>query len=315
MRRLLQMIPVVLSVVCINFVLIQLAPGDAAIFLAGREADPAYIEAIRHQYGLDLPILTQFVRYLGQLLQGNFGRSFISGRPVLVVIGERIGPTLLLVFAGVGVAAVLGTILGAQAARRMGTPYDTTMSLLSIVSYAIPVFWLGLMLILFFGIKLRWLPTSGMRSVLPLRSALDRAIDVVRHLILPAVTLGVAYLGQYIRLSRSSVAEVMKEDFITTARAIGYDENTIFIKHALRNALLPVVTIAGLHLGFIFAGATLTETVFAWPGMGRLIYDAILGRDFPLLMGCYTIMAVSVVLATLATDVLYAYLDPRVTYR
>jgi len=308
------LIPVVFSVVLINFLLIQAAPGDAATYLAGREANPEFIESLRHAYGLDKPVMTQFALYIGQVARGNLGRSLVYGEPVMTIILRRLPATILLIFFGMGVAAVIGTLLGAQAARRIGTKTDAAISLTGIVLYSVPVFWLGLLLILLFAVNLHWFPSLGIHSLTVGKDFLSRTIDVLYHLVLPATTLGLIYTGEYIRLARASVAEVLGEDFITTSRAIGYDGRTIFLKHALRNALLPVVTIAGLQLGFVFAGATLTETVFAWPGMGRLLYDAILARDYPLLLGAYLMMAVTVVLANLLTDLLYAYLDPRVTY-
>jgi len=313
-RRLLQIIPVVFSVILINFLLIQAAPGDAATYLAGREADPAFIESLRHAYGLDKPVMTQFFLYLGQVATGHLGRSFVYGEPVMTVILRRLPATILLIFFGMGVAAVIGTLLGAQAARRLGTGTDAAISLTGIALYSIPVFWLGLLLIMVFAVNLRWFPSLGIHSVTVSKDFISQTVDLLHHLILPATTLGLIYTGEYIRLSRASVAEVLGEDFITTSRAVGYDGKTIFLKHALRNALLPVVTIAGLQLGFVFAGATLTETVFAWPGMGRLLFDAILARDYPLLLGAYFIISITVVLANLLTDLLYAYLDPRVTY-
>ncbi len=313
-RRLLQMIPVVFSVILINFLLIQAAPGDAATYLAGREAGPEYIDALRHTYGLDKPVMTQFAIYSGQVLRGNLGRSLVYGEPVMTVILRRLPATILLVLFGMGVAAVIGTLLGAHAARKIGTTTDAVISLGGIALYSVPVFWAGLLLILVFAVRLGWFPSMGIHSLTAPRDFISQTVDMFYHLILPATALGVIYVGEYIRLSRASVAEVLGEDFITTSRAIGYDGNTIFLKHALRNGLLPVVTVAGLQLGFVFAGATLTETVFAWPGMGRLLFDAILARDYPLLLGAYLMMSVTVVLANLLTDLLYAYLDPRVTY-
>jgi peptide/nickel transport system permease protein len=313
-RRLLQVIPVVFAVILINFLLIQAAPGDAATYLAGRETTPEYIAALRHAYGLDKPVMTQFFIYVGQVVRGNLGRSLVYGEPVMTIILRRLPATLLLVLLGMGVAAIIGTLLGAHAARKLGTATDTVISLGGIILYSIPIFWAGLLLILVFAVNLRWFPTMGIHSLNIARDWFSQTVDMIYHVILPATALGIVYVGQYIRLSRASVAEVLGEDFITTSRAIGYDGKTIFLKHALRNALLPVITIAGLQLGFVFAGATLTETVFAWPGMGRLLYTAILARDYPLLLGAYLIMSVTVVLANLLTDLLYAYLDPRVTY-
>ncbi len=314
LRRLLQLVPVVLTVLAINFVLIHAAPGDPAVYLAGEDPNPQYIASIRHAYGLDRPLWQQFIVYIGRVLQGDLGRSHMNNRMVLDLIKERLPATLFLIITAYGLSAIIGTLLGGLAAKRPGSWADTAISTGGILGHSVPVFWLGLMMIALFAVKLDWLPTSGLRSVEMPRSLWAQGLVYAKHLILPAATLALTNVGQYIRLSRASVVEVMEEDFITTARGVGYPENTIFLRHALRNALLPVVTIAGLQLGAAFAGATLTETVFAWPGLGRLMFESIMSRDYPLLMGSYLILATTVVLANMLTDIVYAYLDPRVAY-
>jgi peptide/nickel transport system permease protein len=314
-RRLLQMIPVILAVVLLTFALLQLAPGDVATLMAGEDADPQVIAAIRERYRLDAPVLDQFVAYIGSVLQGDLGTSIRYGQPVLDVILSRAPATLLLVGTALLAATFLGTTVGALLARRIGSRTDAIASFLAIGAFSVPVFWLGLMLILVFAVNLQWLPSSGMTSALAPRDPIGRALDLLAHLVLPGITLATVWFGQYLRLSRSSVASVLGEDYIAAARAAGFSERRILLHHALRNALLPVITVFGLQLGVVLAGAVLTETVFSWPGLGRLIYDAILARDVPLIVGSYLVMSVMVAVASLVTDLAYARLDPRVELR
>ena len=310
--RFLQLIPVIFIVIFINFLLIHLAPGDVAITLAGEDADPVYIENVREIYGLNKPFHEQLLIYLGQVLQGDLGLSFISRQPVLHEILERVPATLLLVGTSLIVAIVIGTTLGTLVAQRPGSLIDSILSSAAVAAYSIPVFWLGLMLVLFFGVYLKWFPISGMYSLLVPKEGFDRVLDIAKHLVLPSIALSSVWIGQYLRLSRTSVAEVYNEHYIVTVKAIGFSSNTILLHYALRNALLPIVTIFGLQLGLALTGAVLTETVFSWPGLGRLIYDAILARDTPIIMGAYIVMSICVALASLITDLLYAVLDPRV---
>lgn len=313
--RLIQLIPLILVVIVINFVLMHLAPGDVASTLAGEDVDPDYLNHIRALYGLDQPILVQLLNYLGQVLQGDLGFSFRSREPVIDVIMSRAPATLLLVGTSLLIGSVAGTAIGTLLARRPGSVVDTTISTIAVAIYSVPVFWLGLMLILLFGVQLRWLPTSGMVSLVPASSTLGHVWDVAYHMILPAAALSSIWMGQYLRLARTSVAQVMGESYITTVRAVGFPERTVLLHYALRNALLPVVTMFGLQMGLVLAGAVLTETVFAWPGLGRLIYEAILARDIPVIMGAYVVMSITVALASLLTDLAYAALDPRVQLR
>ena len=310
--RFLQLIPVIFIVIFINFLLIHLAPGDVAITLAGEDADPVYIENIREIYGLNKPFHEQLLIYLGQVLQGDLGISFVSRQPVLHEILERVPATLLLVGTSLIIAIIIGTTLGTLVAQRPGSLIDSILSSLAVAAYSIPVFWLGLMLVLFFGVYLKWFPISGMYSLLIPKEGFDRVLDIAKHLVLPSIALSSVWIGQYLRLSRTSVAEVYNEHYIVTVKAIGFSSNTILLHYALRNALLPIVTIFGLQLGLALTGAVLTETVFSWPGLGRLIYDAILSRDTPIIMGAYIVMSICVALASLITDLLYAVLDPRV---
>lgn len=314
-RRLAQLVPVLLAIVVIEFALIHLAPGDVARIMAGENQDPAYIEAVRQRLGLDQPLPIQFLTYLLGLLQGNLGDSFTYGRPVASVIAERVPATLLLLGTSVVLAAVLGTAAGTLLSRRVGTRIDTFASLIAVGFYSIPVFWLGLVLILVFGVWLRVLPTSGMMSPGGSTGPLGTPGDIAAHLILPVFALGTVFFGQYLRLARTTVREALREDYVTAARAAGFSERTIVFRHALPNALLPIVTVFGLHMGLVLAGAILTETVFSWPGLGTLLYQAILARDIPLVTGTYFVVGVTVLLASFLTDLVYAWLDPRVEYR
>jgi peptide/nickel transport system permease protein len=307
------MVPVLVLVVILEFLLVHAAPGDVAQIMAGQNQDPSYIEAVRHRFGLDQPLWNQFVIYSGLLAHGDLGTSYTYGLPVTQVLWSRTPPTLALVGTSLILASALGTLLGALVSRRPGSLGDGVTTVLAVASYSIPVFWLGLMLVLVFGVWLQWLPTSGLIGTEE-TSGWNRVADMAIHMILPTITLTAIFFGQYVRLARSAVLEVLSADYITAARAIGLSERTVMLRHALRNALLPVVTLLGLQLGVVPAGAVLTETVFSWPGLGRLVYDAVLARDIPLIIGAYLMMAVVVVAAALITDLVYAALDPRVVY-
>lgn len=311
-RRILQLIPMVLVVIVLNFLLMQLAPGDVAYIMAGEEPDPAYLAHVREQYGLDKPVLQQMFIYLGQIVQGDLGLSYRYRKPVIEVIGRYVGPTVLLMFTSLTISFVVGVVFGTLLARRRGSTTDVVGSVLAVALYSIPVFWLGLMLILFFSIRLGWFPFGGMRTILGPKEGLPALLDLLKHMALPALTLSTVWLGQYVRLARSSVVQVLNEDFITSVRAIGFGPRVILVRHALRNALLPVVSVFGLQLGLALSGAVLTETVFSWPGLGRMIYEGILARDTPVIMGAYIVLSICVAIASLLTDLVYVALDPRV---
>lgn len=299
----------------INFLLIHSAPGDPASALAGEGASQEFIDSLRLEYGLDEPLLSQLWTYLTTVARGDLGYSFGYRQPVITIILEKMPATLLLVLASQIPAIVFGTLLGAYSARHYPSRIDSAITGVSLSLYAVPIFWSGLLLILIFAVWLRWLPASGMFSLVVPSEGFGRWLDIGRHMLLPTTALFLYSLPQYVRLTRASVIEIMREDFITTARAIGYDENVVFFRHALRNALLPAVTVAGLSLSFVFAGALLTETVFGWPGMGRLMYEGVLKRDYPLLMGVFLVTSFVVLVVGILTDLLYAKLDPRVSYQ
>ncbi len=315
LRRILQLAPVVLVVVIVNFVLMHAAPGDVTHILVGENPDPEYQALMRQRFGLDRPVHEQLLVYLGRVFRGDLGDSYLMRRPVIQIIAERAGPTVILAGTSLLIAGVIGTLLGTLVSIRAGTTVDVAVSVVAVTSYSLPIFWLGLMLILAFSIYLSWFPATGMMTSMGPEGYWGQLLDRLHHLTLPVATLVIGGFGQYLRVARTSVLQVLNEDFITTARAIGFNRTAILVRHALRNASLPIVSMLGLQLGVALTGAVLTETVFAWPGLGRLVYEAILGRDTPLIMGAYIVMSILVALASLLTDLVYAILDPRVEYR
>lgn len=314
-RRLLQAIPLLVGVVVINFTIIQLAPGDPVTALIGDFPAPEeYVQQVRKEFDLDRSVPEQLLAYLGNLARGNLGFSFANRQPVLRVIAERIPATALLTLTALTFAALVGVALGVLAARRPYSWFDNLTSTVALVGFSLPVFWLAQILIIAFALWLGWLPAQGMESLRESRYGFARALDVGAHLILPALALSVRFLAINSRIARASMLEVLGRDFIATARAKGLPERRVLTRHALPNAMLPIVTIISYNFGFALAGSALVETVFAWPGIGRLLYDSIFARDYPVLMGIFLVVTVSVIIANLVTDVLYAHLDPRVSY-
>lgn len=312
-RQLLTIIPTILLSIVLNFILLHAAPGDPARIYAGMNtATEEQIEATRQDLGLDDSLPVQFWRYVEQLAHGNLGQSLAYRQPVLDLIMQRMPATLLLTLTSAIIAFVVGTFLGAIAARKPGSPTDVGLSFASYAFFAVPAFWLGLILIIIFASKLGWFPTSGMRNPRAEYTGLRDWLDVAWHLFLPALTLILVQIPIFFRITRSSVAEQQNEDYVTTFRATGMPQPRIFRKYALRNALLPTVTVFGLNLGYVVTGAALIEIIFAWPGIGRLALDAVFKRDYPLLLGIYLILAIAVSLAVLLTDIVYAFLDPRI---
>jgi peptide/nickel transport system permease protein len=315
-KRLLQAIPLIVFVMAINFVIIHAAPGDPITYLYGASAEVSaeQMQRLREQLGLTQPVYIQFVRYLGNLLRGDLGFSVINRKPVLELILERIPATVVLMSAAFVFSVIVGGLWGVISAIKARTPIDYLVTLVSLFGYSMPTFWLGLILILLFALHLGWFPTMGMVTLGSELSGLSGVLDVLHHLVLPTITLGTFYLATYARLTRSSMLEVLGQEFITTAWSKGLPGRAVYYKHALRNALLPVITIAGLQIGFMFTGAVLTETIFAWPGMGGLTYQAILQRDYALLMGLFLIVSVCVIVMNLVTDLVYTVVDPRIRY-
>jgi peptide/nickel transport system permease protein len=311
--RLLLAIPVVLGIVVLNFFLIHLAPGDAASVLAGESgaASPEYMEQLRHKFGLDRPLATQFGVYLLNMLHLDLGYSFRNDSPVGSLIVDRLWPTGLLMLTAFAAALLIGTLLGLVAATGRNSWRDAVISLVSLVAYATPGFWLGLMMIVVFAIRLGWLPTSGYDTVGADNEGWDEVWDVGRHLVMPAVALALFYLAVYARVMRASVLEQIGMDYVTTARAKGQTEARVMVGHVLRNALLPVVTMAGVQAGNLIGGSIVVETVFGWPGVGTLAFNALQSRDLNLLLGIFFVSACLVVVINLAVDLVYVCLDPR----
>lgn len=311
-RRLLAAVPLVLGVMAIAFTLIHLAPGDPIQALAGDGGDAAYYAAMRARYGLDRPLPEQFGRYALALLRGDLGYSFSYGQPVGRVIVGRLPATLLLTGTALALSTALGILLGVLTATRPHGALDNGVAVVTLTAYAMPVFWLGQLLVLLFAVRLGLLPVQGMISVREGYTGGRHLLDVARHLALPALTLALPQLALTARLTRTGMREALAEEYIATARAKGLAEWAVLRRHALRNALLPVVTALGGHVGVLLTGAALTETVFAWPGLGRLLLDAALKRDYPLLMAIFLLVSLVVVAANLLTDLVYTALDPRV---
>ena len=315
LRRLAQAAPLVLAILILTFVLIHLAPGDPIYALAGQSGDAAYYASMRARFGLDRPLGEQLLIYLWNAAHGDFGYSYTHSQPVLQVIGERVPATLVLMLSAFILSALLGVGLGVVAVRNYQRAPDHAITVGSLIGAALPAFWLGQVLVIVFAGGLGWFPVQGMTTARSTATGLDYVLDVLRHLVLPVATLTILQLTLITRLTRSGLLEGMAEEYVRTARAKGIPEPRVIARHVLPNALLPVVTLLGSHFGTLLTGAVLTEIIFAWPGLGRLLYDATLARDYPLLMGVFLVAAVSVILANLLTDLTYGLLDPRVRLR
>ena len=314
-RRLLQTIPSVLIVLMVNFCIVRFAPGDPAQLIAGEGATEAQVALISHSLGLDKPLPEQLVTYFQGILHGDLGYSYLQGRPVWDLVMERIPNTLMLVIAALFLAIAFGVTLGVIAANKPYSLLDNAVTVISLTSYAMPAFWIAQMLLLAFAIYLPIFPAGGMTNVRNTSSGWMYVIDVAWHAILPITTLTLVYIAEQFRLTRSRMLEVLSQDYITTARAKGVKERGVLFKHALRNALLPVVTITGLRMGTFFTGAILTEFVYGWPGVGRLMFDSVFSRDYPVILGCFAFISIFVIVGSLIIDLLYAELDPRIRYR
>jgi len=301
-------------VIVSNFILIHSAPGDPIAFLIGEYASPEYYEQVRRQYKLDRPIIAQLIPYLGNVLRGDLGFSYSYQKPVVAVIRDRFPPTLLLTGTAIALSSLFGILLGVVAATRPGSGLDAVTTAATIVGYSLPVFWLAQLLLLTFSVRLHWFPVQGMSSLRMDMGLFERLTDLARHLVLPVVSLTAFYLALVARLMRTKMIETLRSDYILTARAKGLRSATVLLRHALPNAILPVVTVIGYNFSLVFAGSVLTETVFAWPGMGLLIYDAVYARDYPLLLGSFVFIALSVVFFNFVTDIMYGVIDPRVRY-
>jgi peptide/nickel transport system permease protein len=302
-RRLVMMIPVLIGVTFIVFFIMSLTPGDPAAIILGDQASAETLALKRIELGLDKPLLVRYATYMGNLVKGDLGRSYRNQISVASQVWDKFPNTAILAIAGILVALLIGIPIGILSAKKQYTAMDNSAMVLSLVGVSMPNFWLGLLLSLFFALKLGWLPSQGMgRGFWPL----------LRSLILPALTLGTGAAATVVRMTRSSMLEVIRQDYISTARAKGITEKQITKKHMLKNALIPIVTAVGLQFGQLLGGAMLTETIFSWPGLGRLMVDSITSKDIPMVLGSVIFMAVMFSFVNLLVDILYAFLDPRI---
>lgn len=313
-RRVLQLLPTTAAILLVGFLLIHLAPGDPVLALAGENGDAEYYAFVRAKFGLDESLPTQLATYALNVLQGDLGTSYVQGRPVVDVIAERLPATLLLT----GTALVLSTLVGIAvgvftATRRRRWP-DVSVTLATLAMYAAPVFLVGQLFILVLALRLGWFPVQGMRDPRGAGTGLAQVLDVAHHLALPALALASQEVAAVSRLARVGLRDELARDHIRTARAKGVPEQAVVLKHALRRAMLPVVTVLGGRVGHLVAGAVIVEVVFGWPGLGRLLVTAMQSRDAPIVLGVFLLVAVTVVVANLLTDLVYAWLDPRVRF-
>jgi peptide/nickel transport system permease protein len=317
LRRVLQAIPVVIGVVILNFTLLHLAPGDPGLVFVGEAggATEETLKAVRQEFGLDQSLPEQLWIYGKKVLTGDLGFSYFQGKPVMELILDKIPATVLLILTAIFLAVTLGVLTGVIVAQRPSSLGSSFITVVSLFGFAMPVFWLGIMLILAFSLYLPIFPGHGMMTVGLSGGFWVVTKDIFHHLVLPTFTLAIIYIAQYSRLSRASMLEVINSDYVRTARAKGLSKRMVIYKHALRNAILPVLTVFGIQIGHLLAGAVLVETVFTWPGMGRLMFEGILRRDYPLIMGVLIFSSVLVIVANLITDLLYSVLDPRIRRR
>lgn len=314
LKKLLQAALTVLGVLILNYFLFRVMPGDPASMLSRNPRMSAEsIARINEMFGLDKPWYVQFSMYLGDLARGDLGVSFIFKKPVALIIWERIPATLLLTLVAELIAIAAGMFIGVVAAWRRGSALDVTALGFALVSYSMPTFWLGILLVAFFAGYLHVFPVSGLISpALVFASPLVKLGDMISHLVLPSLTLALVLMGEYALIMRNSMIDVLTEDYIVTARAKGLAEAEILKRHAVPNAMMPMVTIIAMSLGFTITGALQVETVFSWPGLGRLMYEALKGRDYPLLQGIFLVTSAAVVGANFIADIVYGYVDPRV---
>ena len=314
LRRLAQAVLAVAGIIAVTFVILHAAPGDPAVALAGEGADPAHLEALRRKFGLDRSLAQQLLAYAGNVVRGDLGTSLIHGRPVAEVIGGRLPATLLLMVTAMALSSAVGIGLGVVAARRPFGALDVAVTTTSLVGYATPVFWSAQVAVLVLGFRAGLFPIQGMTDARAAATGLGHTLDVAHHLALPAAVLAFSELALIARLTRAGLIQELGTDYVRTPRACGVRTGRVVTRHALPNALLPVVTIVGTRFGTLLSGAILVETVFAWPGLGQLLLSATRTRDYPVLLGLVLLVSLSVVVANLVTDLAYRVIDPRIRY-
>src|SRR6266478_4947242 len=315
-RRLLQAVPLILGVIVINFGLIHLAPGSFLELMTAENqvSDPATVELLRKTYGLEDPVWLQLVKYIWALLHFDFGFSYRQNMPVIDAIAINLPATLLLMISSITLAFAVGVAAGVVASMKVRTFWDSLVSVAAMFFFAAPSFWLGIMLIVLFAVKLGWLPVGGMATIGG-AGGVGGVLDILHHLILPTLALGLFYAAIYARVMRSSMLEVAQLDFVRTARAKGLSRTKVTISHVLRNALLPVVTILGVQMGTVLAGSVVIESVFSWPGIGSLLFDSVSSRNYPVVLGIMVLGSLVVIAANIAVDLVYMWLDPRIEIR
>jgi peptide/nickel transport system permease protein len=313
-RRLAQIIPLVLSVIVLNFTLIQLAPGSLFDVMTAEQqvTNPEMLEKLRHLYGVDQPAYIQLFKYIWSVVTLDFGFSYRQNAPVLDVILQQLPATVILMLAAIAIALLVGVTAGVLASVKVNTIWDNLISLGAVFFFAAPSFWLGIMMTVLFAVKLGWLPVGGMRSIGVEQNAIEATFDVMQHLVLPATALGLFYAATYARVMRASMLEIFRLDFVRTARAKGLSRTRVTIAHVLRNALLPVVTLLGLQLGTVLGGSVVIEAVFSWPGIGSLLFDSVMSRNFPMVLGVLILGSIVVAVANASVDLIYMRLDPRI---
>jgi peptide/nickel transport system permease protein len=306
-----------LGVVVINFVLIHLAPGSFLDLMTAENqvSDPTTVALLKTTYGLDDPTWLQLVKYVWALLHFDFGFSYRQNMPVIQAIWINLPATLLLMISSITLALVVGIAAGVVASMKVRTVWDTLVSIAAMFFFAAPSFWLGIMMIVLFSVKLGWMPVGGLATIGAAESGLGGVLDVLHHLILPTLALGLFYAAIYTRVMRSSMLEVAQLDFVRTARAKGLSRNKVTVSHVLRNALLPVVTILGVQMGTVLAGSVVIESVFSWPGIGSLLFDSVSSRNYPVVLGIMVLGSLVVIVANMAIDLVYMWLDPRIEIR
>jgi len=312
-RRLIQAVPLMLGVVIINFVLIQLAPGSFLELMTAENqvSDPTTVALLRKTYGLDDPVWLQLLKYIWALAHLDFGFSYRQNMPVIDAILIHLPATLLLMLSSVTLAFVVGVAAGVVASVKVRTLWDSLVTIAAMFFFAAPSFWLGIMMIVLFALKLGWLPVSGMATI----GGGGGVLDILRHLILPTLALGLFYAAIYARVMRSAMLEVAQLDFVRTARAKGLSRTKVTLSHVLRNALLPVVTILGVQMGTVLAGSVVIESVFSWPGIGSLLFDSVSSRNYPVVLGIMVLGSLVVIVANIVVDLVYMWLDPRIQIR
>jgi peptide/nickel transport system permease protein len=315
-RRLLQAIPLLIVISMLTFLIVEIAPGDAAQMYINPEGgtDPAYIAQVRRSLGLDEPVYLRYVNWLGKTLSGDFGFSFRTRRPVSLDVGDRLPNTLLLGSAALLLSFVIAIPIGVVSALKRYSFIDYILSTVALAGVSIPIFWVALLLVQVFAIQLDVLPASGMRNVRESFTGFPAAIDVLQHMILPTITLSLAQIAGWSRYQRSALLEVLGQDFIRTARGKGLTERRVLSVHALRNSLIPMVTLVGISVPTVVTGAFITETIFSWPGIGRMGVDAVTGRDYPVIMAVTLMSALLIIIGNLLADLAYAWVDPRIRY-